>query len=523
MKQFKNFSKYVLAAFMIISLNACINETGTEIIPPVIEDILGVEESYTIDQFSTLTITPNLEIENESEVPITYEWSINSEVVSTEEVLVYNATKLGEFTGFLKVSASTYASKLFPFTIRVESVDFNKGILLLSSTSEGSMLSFKNVSEEKMGKAVNVDVFKSLNPGLELGKKALSVAWMGNSLTNVGENVIDKDTDLDIYVSTGEPTKVYAINPETMLSKAEVTYNGSASNFQPNYLFIPKGFQNSLWLGTIYFLGDGRDYIMAINDDGSREFVDGDEWESLPEGAKIAEMAYTGVGNYGPIRSYFNLTTKSFIQMEAAGTYYDGSDDGMGGTVEMNNFDVTPMNILPCDGEYYSSTDGDPKSYDAWNMLLIGYNGENVTVFQVKPMDAFADFGDAILSTSDATGHITKTSATGVNPIKPLLYYSTADNKIGVVNYTSASFNDTYIDLGGNYEVKDIVFNTYDTNTMYVAANNLDETSELKATIFVYDITDPTTAKLLFKGEKAGGSVKQLVYKGNGSEYKGVE
>ena len=412
--------------------------------------------------------------------------------------------------------------KNIQFNIKVESVNFNKGLLLLSSTSEGSMLSFKNVSPEKMANQVSTNIFKSLNPGLTLGSKALSINWMGSSLTNVGGMAIDKTTDLDIYLSTGEPTKVYAIDPQTMLSKAEVTYNGSAANFQPNFIFIPKGFQNYLWNGTIYFLGDGRDYIMAINENGSREFVEANEFESLPEGAKIAEMAYTGVGNYGPIRSYFDLTTKSFIQMEAMGIFYDGSEDEIVGTVEMNNFDVTPINILPCDGEYCSST-GNNKSYDAMNMLLVGNKGDNVTVYQIKPMDIFADFGDTILSTTDATGHISTTSATGVNPTSPLLYYSTKDNKIGVLNYTSASFNDSYIDLGGNYEVKQITFNTYDANTMYIAANNLDEISELKATIFVYDITDKTTAKQLFKGEKAGGSVKQLIYKGNGDEYLTVE
>ena len=44
----------------------------------------------------------------------------------------------------------------------------------------------------------------------------------------------------------------------------------------------------------------------------------------------------------------------------------------------------------------------------------------------------------------------------------------------------------------------------------------------MKASIFVYDITDKGAAKLLFEDHKVGGTVKQMIYKGNGREYESI-
>lgn len=44
----------------------------------------------------------------------------------------------------------------------------------------------------------------------------------------------------------------------------------------------------------------------------------------------------------------------------------------------------------------------------------------------------------------------------------------------------------------------------------------------MKASVFVYDVSDNTSAKKLFEDHQAGGSVKQLIYKGNGKEYESI-
>ena len=114
------------------------------------------------------------------------------------------------------------------------------------------------------------------------------------------------------------------------------------------------------------------------------------------------------------------------------------------------------------------------------------------------------------------------TSATTANPAKPILYYSKGGD-IYRFNYDGINFDtEPYISLGDNFEVKQLVFNPYDVDTLYIAAEDTAETGEMKASLFIYDISDNSSAEKLFEGHRAGGSVKQLIYKGNGKEYESI-
>lgn len=107
--------------------------------------------------------------------------------------------------------------------------------------------------------------------------------------------------------------------------------------------------------------------------------------------------------------------------------------------------------------------------------------------------------GEQVLSEIDASGKILPESAIAVNPIKTILYYSNG-NKIYRLNYDGENFDsEPYITLDGNYTAKKMIFNTYDAKTLYIAAENADEESEMKASLFIYDIADDASAKLLFK------------------------
>lgn len=69
----------------------------------------------------------------------------------------------------------------------------------------------------------------------------------------------------------------------------------------------------------------------------------------------------------------------------------------------------------------------------------------------------------------------------GVNPVKPMLYYSRGGD-IYRLNYDGGNFDASpYISLGSDFDVKQIVFNPFDANTVYIAADNLGEAGEMKA------------------------------------------
>ena len=110
------------------------------------------------------------------------------------------------------------------------------------------------------------------------------------------------------------------------------------------------------------------------------------------------------------------------------------------------------------------------------------------------------------------------TSATTANPAKPILYYSKGGD-IYRFNYDGNNFDtEPYISLGDNFEVKQLVFNPYDVDTLYIAAEDTAETGEMKASLFIYDISDNSSAEKLFEDHKVGGTVRRLIYKGNGKE-----
>ena len=245
-----------------------------------------------------------------------------------------------------------------------------------------------------------------------------------------------------------------------------------------------------------------RKHQLPVAEVGSRA---GDQ---LPDGAQIADHTCSLITEYDDrVRVYFNNSTKKLLYVSAV----FGLEVEEGSTV----CDVEPMNLMACDGMYYN------QRYDPGHVMLVGSNGSSVKVFRFATSVGIADTEEK-LSEIDATGHILPTSATGVNPVKPMLYYSRGGD-IYRLNYDGGNFDASpYISLGGDFDVKQIVFNPFDANTVYIAADNLGEAGEMKASVFVYDVSDNTSAERLFEGHRAGGSVKQLIYKGNGKEYESI-
>ena len=505
----KSSGKMILAAgaFAALALAAsCSKENEIKIItPPDVTELSGVNASYERGLHEYLEIAPTVDFSGytaENRDSVKYEWNIDYKVVGTDSVLTYKCNKNGQFNGYLKVSTSTGA-KIADFKLTV-TTPYDKGLLLLSSTSEGSMLSWKRL--DIMDTPASPYAFKDNNPTLELGKTPLALCWKGEGLTSPKAAAIT-DNYYEVLLSTENPTKVYALNTNDMTVKTEITYNGTGE-FHPNAMLCPKGTQEGAWNNmqdVVYFVGGGRDYIMSSD----RNFVEASGSDILPEGAVIADytcvVGQTDYGDY--VRVYFDKTTKKLVHISAVLAFDAVEGDKV--------LDGEPIYLKGCDGMYYH------ERYDAMGIILVTASGSSTKVYNFSPYDAI-EGTETLLHEIDASGKILPESSVAVNPIKTILYYSNG-NKIYRLNYDGENFDaEPYITLDGNYSVKKMIFNTYDANTLYIAAENGDEESEMKASLFIYDISDNASAKQLFKGDKAGGSVKDLIYKGNGREYEGI-
>ena len=106
--------------------------------------------------------------------------------------------RAGRFQGLFQ-SLQLTGAKIVEFTLRVSS-PYDRGLLLLSETSEGSMLSFKRL--DVMETPVSPSAFKDNNPTLSLGKTPLALCWKGEGITSPNAASLT-DEDYEVVIGTG--------------------------------------------------------------------------------------------------------------------------------------------------------------------------------------------------------------------------------------------------------------------------------------------------------------------------------
>lgn len=141
---------------------------------------LGFQDKATIDLLLNEEYSLSPQIEQNNNLPLTYEWEIDYKVVSTEKDLTYTGSRLGTFPVRLKVSnedGSTYKE----FTIRVNS-QYEEGLMILGEdASQEGTLSFipkhaNKLLSQTLVSDVDINSFETNNPGLKLGQKPTDVA-----------------------------------------------------------------------------------------------------------------------------------------------------------------------------------------------------------------------------------------------------------------------------------------------------------------------------------------------------------
>lgn len=493
---------FLLMAFAFLATFSCRkDESGKNVNSgvPNIEGISGVKKEYELEQFANLAIYPEVKFSNGDEKDIRYEWSINYKVVSQKKNLEFRIDEIGTFDGYF-MALSSAGAKIVEFKIRVSSPSYDKGLILLSEVDGKSVLTFKRL--DKMDFPAVPYVFANNNPGAVLGKVPLDVYWKGNTLTNLGFPPT-KAQDLEIVVCTADPVKVYTLNYDDMKIRNEIIYDGEGE-FYPAAVLCPHGVQNYLWNGIeLTFTGKGKEYLMS----SSKNFIKPSY--KLPAGCELAPVTCSGYTQYGIMeRLCYDNANKKMIYIEP------GREETL--TLGDKFCGVEAMALIPCGAEYRDKSSR--CRYEPYKVMLVGSNGDQVKIYVFSIIWSEVE-EETLEKEIDATGNILPVSAVCVNPIKPLLYYSKG-NSIYRLNYDGGNFdNKPYFSLNENMEIKQMTFCEYDPDTMYIAAEDKSETGSMKASIYVFDISKDTEARQLFEGNKVGGKVKKLVYKGNGLEY----
>ena len=362
----------------------------------------------------------------------------------------------------------------------------NKGLMLLTETEAGSMLSYKRL--DKLETATYKDIFTKVNPEKTLGKNALDMAWFGSYLSSFGSGI--KENDLDVLLSTDNPNVVFSLDPKTLTVKNEVTPPAPAQK-----IFITQCFQQHPWAGhQAYFIGDEHEYVYTTS--ASVQQSDVDRAYTL---ANHATSFLTKDGEM--LRIYYSRTHKKFCYHSAV----------LMGAMEGDNTMDEPIFLGAGAGSYLAD---ESNRYSPTKVIAVTNKNGTTKAFRIAPITMWSDY-EEIEAKVETTGKILPESAIAVHPTEPILYYSNG-NTLNSLNLNTKEFT-TLHTFDKNLTIRSIAMNVFAPTTLFIGADNNDESSDMKASLYIMKI-DGGSAQVTYFEEKVGGKVRQLIYKGDGTE-----
>lgn len=250
--------RYILIVSAMLSFTSCFEDESTYATSPISEisiDESSIERVYNIDKNDTLRIIPQITQKNE-ELPLSYQWELNQEVVSTDKVFCYVGKDLGVFNARLIVENED-GKAFFIFTLNVNS-PYEYGVTILSKDTdnrphiafmqepmtEGAEAKFY---EENCLEKNNPEQFFASNPSdIVHTKGSLIVACQGD------------DTKAD------DAPAIYFLNEKTFVVENLIVVN-EYEGFKPTKLLIP--FYNSSGLSYPVLSADGKMYSLPTSSD----------------------------------------------------------------------------------------------------------------------------------------------------------------------------------------------------------------------------------------------------------------
>ena len=128
--------KYILFALATFTLASCFEDESTDATNPIAEitiDESNLQKVYNINKNDSLVITPIVTQKNK-ELPLSYAWELDQEIISVEKDFRYKGDLLGTFNGRLIVSNED-GKAFYTFTLNVNS-PYEYGIMVLSKDAD---------------------------------------------------------------------------------------------------------------------------------------------------------------------------------------------------------------------------------------------------------------------------------------------------------------------------------------------------------------------------------------------------
>ena len=226
-------NKYILLALAMLSFASCFEDESTFATNPIAEitiDESSMQKVYNIDKNEVLEITPVVTQKNK-ELPLTYAWELDQQVVDSNKVFVYKGDKLGTYNGRLIVSNSD-GKAFFTFTLHVNS-PYEYGITVLSKDAEGRPhIAFMQepMKEGDKSEFYKENCLETNNPGQFFASNPSDIIQTTGTMIVACQG---KDDDPE------DGATIYFLNEKTFVMEnlVESDYEG----FKPTRLLTPQG------------------------------------------------------------------------------------------------------------------------------------------------------------------------------------------------------------------------------------------------------------------------------------------
>ena len=231
---YMKISKSILFALVALAFTSCFQDESTFATNPIAEitiDASSIEKEYNIPKNGSLVITPVVTQANK-ELPLSYVWELDQEIVSTEKEFHYKGEVLGTYNGRLIVSNSD-GKAFFTFTLHVNS-PYEYGITVLSKDANGHPhIAFMQepMKEGDKKEFYNENCLEKNNPGQFFASNPSDIIQTTGTLIVACQGKEGAEDD---------GSAIYFLNEKTFVME-NIVESKEYPTFKPTKLLTPQG------------------------------------------------------------------------------------------------------------------------------------------------------------------------------------------------------------------------------------------------------------------------------------------
>lgn len=467
-----------LFALATSGLSSCFEDKSTEAINAVskIEISTPLQERYTAERWSTITINAPQITQTNGNKPLSYEWQVNYKVVGTDPNLSYLCEEYGKFPARLKITNGDEI-KYIEFIIDVP-LPYGKGLYALGEKDGKVILSYEPIDTQ--GKVYALDVLSANNPRISFTGEPHSIMY---------DAVIARTSVPSMFIGLqeGGHNRIYTLHADSMLVTRNTQLNAPAE-------FILQRMANT------NIVAGGEQLNLNFNEN----FITNTAWRTSKQTFGEIQIAGSMIGwsknastNLHGIALWDN-TNGRFLAI--------GGDDyatipatPVGEVNEFKGYKL--MKMLPANGRQKIAVFLQKDNEDAVYHALIHpglYNYSGATT------QASVEHKGAIPSNAMLNKQSIITSA----PNKDIAYYSNGANIYGYSLKSNGNFEAKILMSlsNSNATIVDMLV-SQDEKYLYVGANS--PSGELVGSLYCYDLND--NHRLVWEKKNVTGKIKKLV------------